>query len=177
MHNAFLGVVEEQGLTVERFYAYGPEIHPCTACGGCREKPECIFPDEMEPLYEQIVNASGITISSPVFFSSLTAPLKCIIDRCQVLWEMAQRGEEIQKKTGFLILAGGGEYGTMFDSSLIIVKHFFKILNCSFGDDNYIGIDKTDELVSLSHHELEKARKRGLAFAAGVRKLKGEQCP
>ncbi len=172
LHDEFLEPVLESGLSVERVYAYDGEFNPCIACGHCRDAAECVFSDSMEPLCDFLVNAPGISISSPVYFSSLPGPLKCIIDRCQVIWEMARRSEDINEKTAFLIMAGGGEYGTMFDSSLIIMKHFSKILNCAFDSGKYIGIDKTDDLASLSSRELSAARDRGREFASEVLRLK-----
>ncbi|HDP81127.1 MAG TPA: flavodoxin family protein, partial [Spirochaetes bacterium] len=56
---------------IEEIRVYQHEINPCTACGHCKHLTECVFNDGMTSLYHSLENSNFITVSSPVYFSSL----------------------------------------------------------------------------------------------------------
>ena len=59
------------------------KIAPCTACDLCRTSPEtgCVINDDMQPLYKKIEEAHGIIFATPVYWFSVSAQMKCFIDR------------------------------------------------------------------------------------------------
>jgi multimeric flavodoxin WrbA len=66
-------------------------IEFCNACGICHKKGKCVKKDDFQALYEKIMDADGLVMSSPNYFRSITAQLKTMIDRmadaihCQLL--------------------------------------------------------------------------------------------
>jgi multimeric flavodoxin WrbA len=67
------------------------KINYCNACGVCYAKGKCIHENDFEDLYRKILESDGFVLGSPVYFRSVTAQLKTLIDRmsdaihCQLL--------------------------------------------------------------------------------------------
>ena len=67
------------------------KIAYCTGCGACHVSGKCPLKDEFAPLRDKILAADGIVLGSPLYFNSVTAQLKTLIDRlsqlihCQML--------------------------------------------------------------------------------------------
>ena len=67
------------------------KINYCNACEVCYAKGKCIHEDDFEDLYRKILECEGFVLGSPVYFRSVTAQLKTLIDRmsdaihCQLL--------------------------------------------------------------------------------------------
>lgn len=57
------------------------KIAPCMACNACRENHICVIKDDMEKIIEEMRKADVIVLSSPVYFYSLSAQMKLVIDR------------------------------------------------------------------------------------------------
>ena len=145
LHNVFLESFEGKA-DILRVHAYDKNINPCTACGYCRDRLDCIFRDDMNLLYEEFLSADFITISSPLYFSSLTGPLKILIDRCQALWEMSRRDKQPpgKRRAGLFIAVGGGNYHDMFRPAVTVIRHFFKSLGFEPCEEDYILIPNLD---------------------------------
>lgn len=61
---------------------YEKNIKPCIDCKKCRNTPGCIFQD-MEDIDEYFKSCEILIIASPIYNSSVPAPLKSVIDRMQ----------------------------------------------------------------------------------------------
>ena len=126
-------------------------IAPCIACGACDNSSICPEDKALNEIYDLLRNSSLISISSPLYFSSLPGPLKNLIDRCQLLWRESERGIVFPKKRGIFFSSGGSEYKDMFNSSLVILRHFFNTVNADFNEDDSILISGMD-----SRHEIDR---------------------
>jgi multimeric flavodoxin WrbA len=58
-------------------------ISPCRGCDSCRKeiKGHCIIKDDMQILYEKVINADILLLSSPVYWFTYSAQLKLFFDR------------------------------------------------------------------------------------------------
>jgi len=131
------------------------DIHPCRHCDGCLQAGKCVVQDDMQPIYEDLVNADGIVIASPMFFMSLSAQAKAMIDRCQALWTRKYRlylpvarnlGGE---RRGIFIGTGGTKYLNLFEPSLTIIKSWFSVLEVKLtGELTYREIDEKGAIKS-----------------------------
>jgi multimeric flavodoxin WrbA len=95
---------EQEGAEAELYSVSGKEIRPCDGCASCRTKGECHIKDDMQDLYEKLVEADGIIFGTPVYFYSMTAQAKCIIDRTFALFS-AERS--LANKVGGVVVVGG----------------------------------------------------------------------
>ena len=78
---------ESAGATAERIFLHGLDIAPCQACYAC-QRPDsegCAIDDDMQPLYNKLIEADGWVIASPVYWFCMSAQTKLFLDRCFAL--------------------------------------------------------------------------------------------
>lgn len=75
------------GNEVEKIFVCDKKIHPCTGCYFCREHGgKCAFNDDMGEILQKIIDCDALVLSSPVYFYSICAQLKAVIDRTVARW-------------------------------------------------------------------------------------------
>jgi multimeric flavodoxin WrbA len=65
----------------------------------------------MDAVYEQLDAADAIAIASPVFFATVPAALKILLDRCQPYWARRYILHEpvpAHRRPGAILVVGGG---------------------------------------------------------------------
>jgi multimeric flavodoxin WrbA len=139
--------IESSGLTVKIFRLNLMNIKPCQNCGGCDETGECIINDDMTEIYPEIRTADRIILASPIFFFTVSAQTKILIDRCQSFWcekyllrKPISEGEFGRK--GLLLLAGGMKKEIGIQCAETTVKAFFRTISVP-GHNTlwYLGVD------------------------------------
>ncbi|ONI39846.1 flavoprotein [Candidatus Epulonipiscium fishelsonii] len=112
-------------------------ISPCLDCRFCWKTPNCCIKDDMQEIYEKIEWADNIVFATPMYFHTVTAPLKIIIDRCQVYWASWVRKDkkEIFSKNGIILMSGGApSFEEQFLAGEIVLKGVLGDINA-----NYLG--------------------------------------
>lgn len=72
---------------VEKIRVAEKKITPCSACYHCsNNNGKCVFKDDMEEILEKMIQADVIVLASPVYFYSISAQLKALIDRTVARW-------------------------------------------------------------------------------------------
>src|SRR3989338_242360 len=74
------------GATVAKIVLNDLTFRPCQECGGCDTTGICVVRDDMGGVYEKFAEADIVILASPIFFGSLSAQLKMMIDRFQCAW-------------------------------------------------------------------------------------------
>ena len=82
MLDATAAGAREAGGDVEAFRCYDLAVRPCVACGPDATPGYCIFHDGMDPLYAALERAHAVVVGSPVYFDTVSGPLKLVMDRC-----------------------------------------------------------------------------------------------
>jgi len=139
--------IETSGLPVKTFRLNLMNIKPCQNCGGCDETGECIIKDDMEEIYREIRTADRIILASPIFFFSLSAQTKIMIDRCQSFWcekyllrKPIKEGEYGRK--GLLLLVGGMKKEIGIQCAEATAKAFFRTISVpEHRTLSYLGVD------------------------------------
>lgn len=72
----------EAGGEARRFRAYDLRIGACIACGPDATSGYCVLHDDMDAVYEAMHGAHAIVVGSPIYFDTVSGPLKLLIDRC-----------------------------------------------------------------------------------------------
>lgn len=69
--------------TVESVFLQEKNIHPCAGCNSCKknESGMCVVKDDMQDIYSVIGKSDLIIIASPIYWWSVTAQMKTLIDR------------------------------------------------------------------------------------------------
>lgn len=120
----------------------------CQHCDACLEKGICKINDDMQQIYKDLAEADIIVLASPIQFMGITAEAKAMIDRCQSLWAKKYilkipPLEPAKDRKGFFISVGGRKVPNLFESALVVVKTFFRIINVTYaGELLFSGIDE-----------------------------------
>lgn len=77
----------EYGAEVETLYLHGMNIQPCSACNACQESlaTDCVIDDELKAIYPRLRSADALVFASPVYWFTVSAQIKLLIDRCYAL--------------------------------------------------------------------------------------------
>jgi multimeric flavodoxin WrbA len=76
--------LQAEGIATELIQIGGQPLHGCTACYQCfanKDKQCVIKNDELNSYVSKMIEADGIIIGSPVYFSNVTSEVKALIDR------------------------------------------------------------------------------------------------
>ena len=77
----------EAGHEVEKIWVQGRKVAPCMACYYCTDHSgECAIKDDMTSISQKMLDADVLVLSSPVYFYSICAQLKAVIDRTVARW-------------------------------------------------------------------------------------------
>jgi multimeric flavodoxin WrbA len=76
-----LKVAHDAGCTTEMFLMSEKTVAPCDACGACFEVGSCVIKDDMQELYVMMERAQAVIFGSPVYFGSVSAQTKAVMDR------------------------------------------------------------------------------------------------
>ena len=141
-----LAGAEEMGAEVEKVLASELKVSPCREIYACLKDGRCAIKDDMQWLYEALLEADHIIFASPIFFYGLTSQAKAIVDRCQALWVrrhvlgMGKEGNRIRR--GVFISVGATRGSRLFDGATLTAKYFFEAIGVKYAGDLLIrGVD------------------------------------
>lgn len=77
----FMKGSEEAGNRVEKIRLADLKIDYCSACYVCKTKGHCVKRDDMEKIIEKMRAADVIVLATPVYFYTMSAQIKTMIDR------------------------------------------------------------------------------------------------
>jgi multimeric flavodoxin WrbA len=76
-----LKTAREAGCDTEIFLMSEKRVAPCDACASCFDTGFCVVQDDMQELYAMMERADAIVFGSPVYFGSVSAQFKAVMDR------------------------------------------------------------------------------------------------
>lgn len=82
----FMRGATEAGNEVEKIRVAEKKIDYCSACYYCKDTGLCAKKDDMADILQKMIDADVIVLSSPVYFYSIDAQLKTVIDRTVARW-------------------------------------------------------------------------------------------
>ena len=87
------------GNEVEKVFLSDLKINYCTGCGVCNNTSRCVLTDDMKAVLDHRVAVEVIVLATPVYFYTMNAQLKTLIDRT------VPRYTEIKNKEFYYIVA------------------------------------------------------------------------
>lgn len=115
----FMRGASEAGNTVEKYLVGKMEIGYCRACYHCRDNHgECIIKDDMAEVLQKMIDAEVIVLSSPVYFYSIDAQLKAVIDRTVARWL------EVKNKEFYYIMTAAEEKESAMETTLACFRGY-----------------------------------------------------
>lgn len=105
-----------------------------------------VIQDDMKEVYSRVEESSALIVSSPIFFGSLSAQTKMMIDRFQCVWiSKYLKGSSLftSPKPGAFICVEASYRDDFLKNAQSIIKNFFKIINVKYKQELFIqGVDK-----------------------------------
>ena len=78
--NEALRGAQQDRAEVELYSVLGKNIQPCDGCWACTKTGECHIEDDMDDLCDKMIAADGIIFGTPIYFYSMAAQAKIIMD-------------------------------------------------------------------------------------------------
>jgi multimeric flavodoxin WrbA len=154
------------GALVESFFLQGMHIEPCSACEVCHEvtEGECNIEDDMQTLYPHIRRADAILIASPVYWFTMSAQIKLVIDRWYAL--ETSRGNALKgKKFGIILTYGDTSLETSGGINAVhTFEHMFRYIGCEIVGIVHGSANRAGE-ISRQPALLEQAKNLGHKLA------------
>jgi multimeric flavodoxin WrbA len=125
----------DMGAQVEKIVLRDLRISPCLEIYGCKKTGRCVIQDDFQEVYGQIIACHGLMLASPIFFYTVSAHTKILMDRCQSLWvkkywiDHIPCGQKNLKRKGLFISVGATKGKRLFDGTLLTVRYFLDVLD------------------------------------------------
>lgn len=82
----FMKGAQEAGHRVEKIRVAEKNIGYCRGCYACKNTGICAIRDDMAGVLQKMIDADVLVLASPVYFYSIDAQLKAVIDRSVARW-------------------------------------------------------------------------------------------
>lgn len=115
----FMRGAKESRNNVTKINVANKKISPCCACYFCREHGgACAFKDDMAEILQAMIDADVLVLASPVYFYSIDAQLKAVIDRTVARWL------EVKNKEFYYIMTAADEGRESMDTTLACFRGY-----------------------------------------------------
>jgi len=109
----------EAGHEVEKVFLGEKKIGYCKACYYCTKSGgKCAIKDDMSEILDKMQAADVIVMASPVYFYSIDAQMKAVIDRSVARWT------DIPNKDFYYIMTAAEDSDTVMDCTLECFRGF-----------------------------------------------------
>ena len=170
LKHAVQGAVDA-GAQVDEIILRDLKMSPCLEIYACKKEGRCAIKDDFQNVVDQILSAKGLILASPIFFYTVSAHTKILMDRCQSLWvkkywiDKVPFGQWEPKRKGLFISVGATKGKKLFNGVLLTVKYFFDVLDMElFRSLLYRGLEFEDDVLKYPEY-LEEAYEAGKALA------------
>jgi multimeric flavodoxin WrbA len=160
------------GAEVETFVLNYMDIRPCQNCGYCETRGVCRFADQddMRSIYQALDAGDCFVAASPIYFATVSAQMKTMIDRCQALWArkfLLKQRHANPDRCGIFLAVGGFPHRRFWPCAETVARTWF--LCC---DIKYLGglfYHKIDGRGEIAGHPsaLQEAFDAGRRLVAG----------
>lgn len=117
--DAFAKGAAEAGNAVTKIRVSERNIAPCRGCYFCREhNGTCVYKDDMAEILQAMIDADVLVLASPVYFYSIDAQLKALIDRTVARWL------EVKDKEFYYIMTAADEEKAAMDTTLACFRGY-----------------------------------------------------
>ena len=164
----------EAGAQVDEVILRDLKMSPCLEIYGCLKTGRCAIKDDFQTVYDQIVECKGLILASPIFFYTVSAHTKILMDRCQSLWvkrywlakkPLNQKGAA---RKGLFISVGATKGKRLFDGTLLTVRYFFDAIDTALWRSLlYRGLDFEGDILKQPEY-LQEAFEAGQDLAKAI---------
>lgn len=114
----FMRGATEAGHCVEKIRVQEKKVACCTACYACQKTGSCAIHDDMAEIMEKLIACDVLVLASPVYFYSIDAQLKAVIDRSVCRWT------EVKNKEMYYMMTAADEEKASMDTTLACFRGY-----------------------------------------------------
>ncbi|MBQ4491989.1 MAG: flavodoxin family protein [Deltaproteobacteria bacterium] len=154
------------GACVEELFPDALCIAPCREDYSCTQNGHCVIGDDFQHIAALFEQCHGLLVASPIFFGTVPAPLKLLIDRCQCFWIRKYRLHETgphRRPALIIVTAARRETPQLFEGVLRPLRYFCDALDMVVQNSCCYGTLEENDDIRKDPQRLETA------FAAGVK--------
>lgn len=156
----FINGAKEVGHNVEKISLRNYSLQPCLACEYCRRhQNQCVQKDDADKIISKIITADVFVLATPIYFYSLSAQLKMLIDR-MFAREYEIRNSEKRKKA-YLIVTGGTTDISQTVGTVESFRGLLKVLKTIDEGGIVYGLGTLHKDEALHHHAYQEAYEIG----------------
>jgi multimeric flavodoxin WrbA len=163
------------GAEVEEIVLRDLKMSPCLEIYGCKKDGRCVIQDDFQQVYDLLLACDGLMLASPIFFYTVSAHTKILMDRCQSLWVKKYLLEKqtfteprVHRKKGLFISVGATSGKKLFDGTLLTVRYFLDALDADLWRTLLCrGLDGEKEVLGHPEH-LDEAFIAGTELCAAL---------
>ncbi len=163
------------GAEVEEIVLRDLKMSPCLEIYGCKNAGECQLKDDFQTARDQILASQGLMLASPVFFYTVSAHTKILMDRFQSLWvkkywiHETRKGQPNTQRKGLFIAVGATKGKKLFDGILLSLKYFFDVIDMELWKALlYRGLDFEGDVLKFPEY-VDEAYEAGKEFANAIK--------
>lgn len=108
----FIRGARESGHETEKIFLKDKHIQYCTGCGVCNTTSQCVQKDDMAEIIDKMVAADVLVFATPVYFYTMDAQMKTLIDRT------VPRYTEMKNKEVYYIVAAADTDVSMMSKTI-----------------------------------------------------------
>jgi multimeric flavodoxin WrbA len=123
---------------VEKIVLNKLKMVPCQECEETKDDGTCQVQDDFQALYGKIKKADAVILAAPIFFGSLSAQTKIMVDRYQCHWKyryILKKAKGEKERPGIFISVEASTRNDFQDNAKSIVKNFFATVGLSYKEE------------------------------------------
>ncbi len=150
--------VRELDYEINKIIIKDLDIRSCTGCEHCGRTSNCVFKDGMQEIYDGFDTSDIVIFAAPIYFNSISALSKNVVDRCQRYWSIKytigdnyKRGKD---RKGIFLSVGGAPFShDHFRGAVPVMDLFFRAINCDY-KGNYL-VSNTDKVSIMDNIKIK----------------------
>jgi len=146
-------------IEVKTIRLYDMQFRGCMSCMACKLKDRvsnvCKYKDALTPVLEEIAQADGLVMGSPIYFSEVTAQLRLLLERLIFPWLSYEDFSLTAPKRMPVLLTYTMNANT--EQAKVIYQMMGIIENClerAFGDVEHVDAYNTYQVKNYDRYEL-----------------------
>ena len=152
-----LAGAESAGAHIEYINLSDYNIAPCIECNACYTTGTCKIQDDFQQLLKKMLDADRLIFATPIFFMTVCAQAKILIDRTQCLWARKYLLKKPiitteRDRRAMVIAVGGSKSTKQFESIQWTMKFYFDVLDINYASNLFI--NKVNDYGQIQKHPL-----------------------
>ena len=146
---------ESAGAHIEYIHLSDYNIAPCNECNACYTTGICRIQDGFQQILKKMLDTDRLIFATPIFFMTVCAQAKLLIDRSQCLWAnkyvlKKQLITPQRDRRAMVIAVGGSKSKKQFESIRLTMKTYFDVLQINYVTNLFI--NKVDDCGEIQKH-------------------------